>query len=77
MKRIHGQPQAQAALPSANIKHQSSQNIFVTKSSNIKFNQNPSSVGRLVPCGKADERTEKTNLRAIFHSFANAPKIKQ
>ena len=43
--------------------------IFV-KSRNIKFNQNPSSGNRVVPCG----RTDMTKLIVAFHSFANAPR---
>jgi hypothetical protein len=40
------------------------------KSSNIKFNENPSSGSRVVPCG----RTDITKLIVAFRNFANAPK---
>ena len=43
------------------------------KYSNIKFNENPSSGGRSVPCG-ADGRTDRhmTKLIVAFRNFANA-----
>ena len=37
----------------------------------IKFNTNPSSGNRVVPCG---ERTDVFELIATFHNFANLPK---
>jgi hypothetical protein len=39
------------------------------KSSNIKFYENPSIWGRVVPC----RRTDMTQLIVTFRSFANAP----
>jgi hypothetical protein len=36
----------------------------------MKFNENPSSGSRVVPCGQLD----MTNLTVAFHYFANAPK---
>jgi len=44
------------------------QQIF-EKSSNIKFNENPSSGSRVVPCG----RTDMTKLVFAFRSFSKAP----
>ena len=43
------------------------------KSSNIKFQQNPSSGNGVVPSGQAD----MTKLIVAFRSFANAPKMGQ
>jgi hypothetical protein len=43
------------------------------KSSNIKFNQNPSSESRVVPCGRTDGRTD-IKLKVASRNFANAPK---
>jgi hypothetical protein len=42
---------------------------FFENSSDIKFNQNPSSGSRVVPCG----RTDMTKLIVAFRNFANAP----
>jgi hypothetical protein len=54
-----------------------SQQMF-EKYSNIKFNENPSSGVRVVPCRQTDVRTEGqtrlTKLIVAFHNFANAPK---
>jgi hypothetical protein len=44
--------------------------IFLTKSSNIKFLTNPSSGSRAVPCGQ----TDTTKLIVVFRNFAKAPK---
>jgi hypothetical protein len=41
---------------------------ILVKSWNIKFNQNPSSGSRVIPCG----RTDMTKLIVAFQSFANA-----
>jgi len=43
---------------------------FFEKYSNIKFNENPPSGSRFVPCG----RTEMAKLIAVFLNYANAPK---
>ena len=51
--------------------------IFSTnfrKSSNIKFLQSPSSVSRVVPCGKTDGLTDITKLLVTLRNVANAPK---
>jgi hypothetical protein len=46
--------------------------IFLTdfQKTNIKFHYNPSSGGRVVPCGQMDV----TKLTVNFHNFASAPK---
>jgi len=44
------------------------------KYSNIRFQENPPSGSRVVPCGQTDWRTFKLKLIAAFHNFANAPK---
>ena len=41
---------------------------------NIKFNQNPWSGSRVVPCGQTDGRMNMTKLIVAIHNFANAPK---
>ena len=46
------------------------------KSSNIKFNGNPSSGSRNVPFGRTDGQTDMTKLIVAFRNFANAPKKK-
>ena len=43
---------------------------FSKKYSNIKFNENPSSVSRVVPCGQTGGQSDLTN----FLSFAKAHK---
>ena len=43
------------------------------KSSNIKFNQNPSNESRVVPCGRTDGRTDMKLIVASRNS-TNAPK---
>jgi hypothetical protein len=40
----------------------------------IKFNENPSSGGRVVLRGRADGRTDMIKLIVAFRGFANAPK---
>jgi hypothetical protein len=47
-----------------------SRQIF-EKSSNIKFQENPSCGNRVVPCG----RTDMTKLTVAFSNFANVPKM--
>ena len=50
------------------------------KFSNVKFHENPSSVSRVVPCGRTDierwtdRRTGMTKPVVVFHSFAKQPK---
>jgi hypothetical protein len=44
------------------------------ESSNIKFNQNPSSWSRVVTCGQTDGLTDMTKLMTTFRNFVNAPK---
>jgi hypothetical protein len=51
------------------MKFEFSRQIF-EKVSNIKFNQNPSSGSRVVPCGE----TDMTKLIVAFRNAANAPK---
>jgi hypothetical protein len=47
------------------------------KSPNIKFQENPSSGSRVVPCGQTDGRTDRwtdmTKLIVAFRNFANVP----
>ena len=51
-------------------KFEFSRQIF-EESSNFKFQQNPSSGSRAVPCGRTGERHEAV---VAFRSFSNAPK---
>ena len=44
------------------------------KSAYIKFNENPSSGSRAVPCGRTDRQKDTTKLIVAFRNFANAPK---
>ena len=44
------------------------------KSSNIKFNQSPSSGSRVVPCGQTDRPMDMTKLVVSFRNFANTHK---
>jgi len=39
---------------------------------NIKFHENPSSEGRLLPCGQTDGRTDMTKLAVTFRNFAGS-----
>ena len=48
---------------------------ILEKYSNIKFQENPSSGSRVVPCGQMDGRTDKTKLIVTFRNVANAPKM--
>jgi hypothetical protein len=50
-----------------------SRQIF-EESSNIKFNQNPFSRSRFVPCVRTDGQTNMKKLIVAFRNFANAPK---
>ena len=43
------------------------------KYSNIKFHENPSSGGRVVPCGLTDRQTDTTEIIIAYRNFANAP----
>ena len=49
------------------------------KSLNIKFNENPSSRRRVVPCGlmdgRTDRRTDMMKLTVSLRNFTNAPKL--
>jgi len=45
------------------------------KYSNIKFNKNPCSGSRVVPCGRTDGQTNITKLILALRNFANAPTI--
>jgi len=45
---------------------------FFEHSSNIKFNQNPSSRSRFVPWGQTDGQTDVKKLIVAFRGFANA-----
>jgi len=47
------------------------------KYSDTKFNENPSSQSRVVPCGHTDGRTDMTKLIVAFRSFADARKNQQ
>jgi hypothetical protein len=42
--------------------------------SNIKFNENPHSGSRAVPCGQADRRTDMTKLIVAISNVAKGPK---
>jgi hypothetical protein len=48
------------------------------KYSNTKFNENPSSGSRVVPCGRTDGRkdvmTDMAKLIVVFRNFPNEPK---
>jgi len=44
------------------------------KTLSIKCEESPSSGSRVVPCGRAGGRTDKTKLIDVFHSFAKASK---
>jgi len=41
------------------------------KYSNITFHNSPSSGRQVVPCGRAEGRTDMTKLIVAFHNFAN------
>jgi len=49
---------------------------IVEKYSNIKFDENPISGGRVVSCGPTNGQTDKTNLIVTFHNFPKAPETK-
>ena len=44
------------------------------KYSNTKFHENPSSGGRVVPCGLTDGQTDTTKIIVAYRNFAIAPK---
>jgi len=58
------------------LKLEFSGQVFVNYS-NIKFNENPSSGSRAVPCGRTDGQTDMTRLTAACRNFANMLKNKQ
>ena len=47
--------------------------------SNAKFNENPSSEGRVILCGRTERLTDgeanMTKLIVVFHNVAKAPKL--
>jgi len=47
--------------------------LILEKYSNNKYNGNPSSESRVVPCGWTDGQPGMTNLIVAFPNFANAP----
>jgi len=49
--------------------------VFPKNTTNTKFNENPSSESRVVPCEQIDRPTDMTKLIVAFRDFANAPKI--
>ena len=55
------------------MKLECSRQIF-EKYSNIKFNENPSSGSRVVPCGQTDKRIDVTKIIIPLRDFANVPK---
>jgi hypothetical protein len=46
-----------------------------SKSTHIKFHDNPSIRNRVVPCGRTDGRKDTTKLIVAFRNFVNAPEI--
>jgi len=46
---------------------------IVVKSSNVKFNENPSFDSVDVECGQTDRQTDMTKLVVAFRKFTNAP----
>jgi hypothetical protein len=56
------------------MKREISRKIFENYS-NIKFHENLSSGGRIVPCGRMDGQAGMAKLVVTFCNFANAPKI--
>jgi len=55
------------------IKLEFSRQVF-EKSSNIRFQENPSSESRVVLCERTERRTGMTKLTVAFPNFASAPK---
>jgi hypothetical protein len=55
------------------MKLEFSRQIF-EKYSNIKFQENPCSGSRVVPCGRADGQTDMPKLLVAFRNLANTPK---
>ena len=47
---------------------------IIEKYTNIKFNKNPSSGSRVVPCGRTDRWTHLRKLIVAFRNFAKASK---
>ena len=60
------------------VKHPSNENNFsrriFEKCSNVRFNKNPSSGGRVVPGRWTDRQTDMTKLIIAFRNFVNASK---
>ena len=54
------------------MKFEFSRQIF-EKYLNIRFNENPSSGRRFVPCERTDRRTDTTKLVVAFCNITNAP----
>ena len=42
---------------------------FLTKYTNNKFHENPSTESRVVPCGQTDRRTDMTKRIVAFRKF--------
>ena len=55
------------------MKLEFSRQIF-KKYSNIKFNENPTSKSRGVPCRRMDGQADMTKVTVAFHNFPRAPK---
>ena len=55
------------------MKLELSRRIF-DKCSNIKFHENPSSGGRVIPCRQTDKRTDMKKLKVAVRNFANESK---
>ena len=43
----------------------------------MKFNEDPSSGSRVVPCGDTDGLADRTKVIVAFRNFANAPNTRQ
>jgi hypothetical protein len=41
--------------------------------SNVEFHENPSTVSRVVPCGRTDGQADMTKLTVAVGNFLNAP----
>jgi hypothetical protein len=47
---------------------------FSENTQNFKIHENPTSGGRVVPCGRTDRWTDMMKLIAALQNFENAPK---